>query len=232
MRVARKMRMENQSLNVVQPTKPRYASILRCLGQALEAMDLKAVEIKRHGEDFIVQAWNRGTSMAMDVEKHYQLDDIRRMDIAARAQRRPYVGPPDLLSLSQVLRLTGNYVDRLSGRLLRVSWQDQSDKIQSITVQWEPIGDEHDGKKRQGRDRRGAVHSYLQTAQEDKSVIGERRASTVCECWPAALTVTSAEFGLNVPLIWPVNFWHRHAGKSGIQVFANLIAPGFPRGRE
>ena len=42
--------------------------------------------------------------------------------------------------------LTGNYVDRLSGRLLRVSWQDQSDKIQSITVQWEPIGDKHDGK--------------------------------------------------------------------------------------
>ena len=27
----------------------------------------------------------------------------------------------------------------MRGRLLRVSWQDQSDKIQSITVQWEPI---------------------------------------------------------------------------------------------
>ena len=148
MRVAPKMPMGNQSLNVVQPspTNLRYGSILRCLGQALEAMDLKAVEIKRHGEDFIVQAWNKGTSMAMDVEKHYRLDDIRIMDIAARAQRRPYVGPPDLLSLAQVLRLTGNYVDRLNGRLLRVSWQDQSDKIQSITVQWEPIRDEHDGK--------------------------------------------------------------------------------------
>ena len=148
MRVAPKMPMGNQSLNVIQasPTNLRYASILRCLGQALEAMDLKAVEIKRHGEDFIVQAWNKGTSMAMDVEKHYRLDDIRIMDIAARAQRRPYVGPPDLLSLAQVLRLTGNYVDRLNGRLLRVSWQDQSDKIQSITVQWEPIRDEHDGK--------------------------------------------------------------------------------------
>jgi hypothetical protein len=29
-------------------------------------------------------------------------------------------------------------VDRLQGRLVRVSWQDQSDKIQSITVQWQP----------------------------------------------------------------------------------------------
>jgi hypothetical protein len=42
-----------------------------------------------------------------------------------------------LLSLSEVLRLAGTYVDRTGGRLIRVSWQDQSDKIQSITVQWE-----------------------------------------------------------------------------------------------
>jgi hypothetical protein len=27
----------------------------------------------------------------------------------------------------------------MRGRLLRVSWQDQSDKIQSITVQWELV---------------------------------------------------------------------------------------------
>jgi hypothetical protein len=42
------------------------------------------------------------------------------------------------LSLAQILRLAGSYVDRARGRLVRVSWQDQSDKIQSITVQWEP----------------------------------------------------------------------------------------------
>jgi len=37
-----------------------------------------------------------------------------------------------------VLRFCGNYVDRLHGRLIRVSWQDQNDKIQSITIQFEP----------------------------------------------------------------------------------------------
>jgi len=117
----------------------RYASTLRCIGQALEALNLKAVEVKAHGDDFVVQAWNRGSSMAMDVEKIYTPDDIRRMDAVAREQRKPFVEPPDLLSLSQLFRLAGNYVDRLRGRLLRVSWQDQSDKIQSVTVQWEPI---------------------------------------------------------------------------------------------
>ncbi|MGE5220554.1 MAG: hypothetical protein ACM3SP_26405 [Chloroflexota bacterium] len=121
------------------PKRMRYASVLRCVGQSLEATQLKAVEIKTHGDDLVVQAWNRGTSMAMDYEKHYTLEDLRRLDEAGRAKRRPFFDPPDLLSLPQIFRLAGNYVDRLHGRLLRVSWQDQSDKIQSITVQWEPI---------------------------------------------------------------------------------------------
>jgi hypothetical protein len=38
-----------------------------------------------------------------------------------------------------VLRMAGNYVDLLRGRLVRVSWQDQSDRIQSITIQYEPF---------------------------------------------------------------------------------------------
>ena len=119
------------------PARMRYASVLRCLGQTLDGMTLKAVEVRTHGDDFVVQAWKRGTSMMMDVEKHYTYDDVRMIDAAGRAQRKPFAGPPDLLSISQILRLAGNYVDRMRGRLLRVSWQDQSDKIQSITLQWE-----------------------------------------------------------------------------------------------
>jgi hypothetical protein len=116
----------------------RYASILRCVGQSLEERQLKAVEIKTHGDDLVIQAWNRGTSMTLDYEKHYTQEDLRSLDAAGRAKRKPFFDPPDLLSLSQIFRLAGNYVDRLHGRLLRISWQDQSDRIQSITVQWEP----------------------------------------------------------------------------------------------
>lgn len=123
----------------------RYASILRCIGQTLEAMQLKAVEIKTHGEDLIVQAWHRGTSMAMDLEKVYSPEDVRTLDIEGRAKRKGFTEPPDLLSLSQILRLAGNYVDRIGGRLLRVSWQDQSERIQSITVQWENVQPAREG---------------------------------------------------------------------------------------
>ena len=115
----------------------RYASTLRCFGQFLEGTELKAVEIKTHGDDFIVQAWNRGQSMAMDLDKLFTPLDVQKLEADGHAKRKPFTGPPNMLSLPQVLRLAGNYVDRQHGRLLRVSWQDQSDKIQSITVQWE-----------------------------------------------------------------------------------------------
>jgi hypothetical protein len=132
-------RMATTALSIVAPgpARMRYASILRCLGQVLEEMELKAVEVKTHGEDYVLQAWNRGTSMTMDIERHYTPADIAKLEETGRAKRKPFAEPPDLLSLPQVLRLSGNYVDRMKGRLIRVSWQDQSDKIQSITVQWE-----------------------------------------------------------------------------------------------
>ena len=117
----------------------RYAAILRCLGQTLDGMLLKAVEVRTHADDFVVQAWKRGTSMMMDLEAHYTLEDVRKLDQEGRAKRKPFSGPPDLLSLSQILRTAGSYIDRARGRMLRVSWQDQQDRIQSITMQWEPL---------------------------------------------------------------------------------------------
>jgi hypothetical protein len=119
--------------------KLRYSNILRCIGQHLQSMDLKAIEIKPHGDVYVVQAWNKGTSSSMDFEKHYTLEDIGKLEIESREKRKQLSEPPNLLSLSQVLRLAGNYVDRTHGRLVRVSWQDQSDKIQSITLQHEPL---------------------------------------------------------------------------------------------
>ncbi len=117
----------------------RYSHVLRCIGYSLESMDLKAIEIKAHGENYTVQIWNKGTSVAMDAEKHYTPAEIKQLEIEGRANRKPLAGPPNLLRLPQILRLAGNYVDRMSGRLLRVSWQDQSDRIQSITIQYEPF---------------------------------------------------------------------------------------------
>ena len=102
-------------------------------------MELKALEIKTHGEEYVVQLWNKGVSLAMDLEQHYTVDALKELEVKGRERVRRFPAPPDLLSLSQVLRLAGSYVDRMRGRLIRVSWQDQSDKIQSVTIQYEPF---------------------------------------------------------------------------------------------
>jgi len=116
----------------------RYSHLLRCIGQSLESLDLKAIELKTHGNAYLVQGWNRGASVTKEIDKQYTVDDIKKLETEGFAQRKPLSGLPNLLSLSQVLRLAGNYVDRMRGRLIRVSWQDQSERIQSITIQYEP----------------------------------------------------------------------------------------------
>jgi hypothetical protein len=153
----------------------RYASVLRCIGQFLEATELKAVEVRTHGDDYIVQAWNKGTSMTMDLEKHWTLEDLKKMDVEAREKRKPFSGPPNLMSLSQILRLAGNYVDRMRGRLLRVSWQDQSDKIQSVTVQWEsPQFGRETGESQATMVEELCVHIYKQ--RKKINLASERQA--------------------------------------------------------
>src|SRR5262245_18877874 len=117
------------SLKQVPQSRTFYSIALRCIGQSLESMELKSVEVKTHGDSYIIQAWNKGTSTSMDLERHCSLEDLRKLDIEGKEKRKALPGLPNLLSLSQVLRLAGNYVDRMRGRLISVSWQDQSDKI-------------------------------------------------------------------------------------------------------
>jgi hypothetical protein len=120
-------------------TNLRYANALRCIGQSIEPMELKAVELKLQGETYAVQGWTKGNT-ASNFDKLYTPEDIKCLDVEGRKKRAAQSELPNLLSLSQVLRLAGNYVDRLHGRLLRVSWQDQSDKIQSVTIQYDACG--------------------------------------------------------------------------------------------
>jgi hypothetical protein len=131
--------LQSVSSNPAPSLKPRYSKALRCIGQGLEQVGLKALEVKTHGENYIVQAWKKGTSSSLDHEKHYTPDDLRALEQEGRTKRESFPSRLTPMSLSQMLRMAGNYVDLLRGRLVRVSWQDQSDRIQSITIQYEPF---------------------------------------------------------------------------------------------
>jgi hypothetical protein len=123
-----------------------FSYALRCIGQNLEGMDLKSLELKIQGDKFIIQGWSKSASNTMDVAKRYEPEDIRKLDEQGRAQRKTASRPSNLLSLPQVLRFCGSYVDRLRGRLTRVSWQDQTDKIQSITIQFVPYEEQRSAR--------------------------------------------------------------------------------------
>jgi hypothetical protein len=61
------------------------------------------------------------------------------------------------------------------GRLIRVSWQDQSDKIQSITVQWEPIStDGETGKSPLTTIEELCMHIYKR--RKKINLVSERQA--------------------------------------------------------
>ena len=133
------MALQSVSSNPASSLKPRYSKALRCIGQSLEQVGLKALEVKTHGENYIVQAWKKGTSSSLDHEKHYTPDDLRALEKEGRAKSEPFPSQLAPMSLSEMLRMAGDYVELLHGRLVRVSWQDQSDRIQSITIQYEPF---------------------------------------------------------------------------------------------
>ena len=146
----------------ISPFKLAYSNALRCIGQILETMDLKAVEVKTHGEAYVVQGWSKGPTTALGIDKHYTVEDIRQLEMEGRQKRQADPGPPNLLSLSHVLRLAGNYVDRMQGRLVRISWQDQSDKIQSVTIQYEPSAHERTDDYQATTMEELCIHVYKQ----------------------------------------------------------------------
>jgi hypothetical protein len=130
--------LEVKPINSQPASEFSLSRILRSIGQNLETLDLKAFEIKSQSGGYLVQGIRKGTSSSVDVELRYTLEDIKRMESEARKSRRGPARRSNLLNLSQILRMGGTYVEHVEGRFLKISWQVQSDRIQSITIQYEP----------------------------------------------------------------------------------------------
>jgi hypothetical protein len=130
-------------LNLAEKIQPElsYSHILRVIGQSLADLNLKAFELHAQGDLFLVHGWNKGTSIAVSVDRRYTLADLTHLESDTRRERRP---GSNLLSLPHILRTAGNYIDLVGGILLRVEWQYQSDKVQCLTIQYQSP-DETDG---------------------------------------------------------------------------------------
>jgi hypothetical protein len=96
---------------------PSYAQVLRAIGQDLEASKLRYFDLKREGEEYLV----RPAISHEPQELRYTAADIVRLEREGRAKRIDPSRTPDFSSLSQILRVIGQYIDRKDGYLLEVS---------------------------------------------------------------------------------------------------------------
>ncbi len=136
--------MEAKVVNLQEKSAARfsYSRVLRCIGQSLETLELRAFDLKCQGDTYLLQGWHKQISSSVDLEERYTPEEIARLESEGQKKRRGLSRKASLFSLSHILRLAGNYVDHIEGRLLRISWQYQSDKIQAITIQYETWEDE------------------------------------------------------------------------------------------
>ena len=132
-------------LNLAEKTQPEfsYSHILRVIGQSVAALELKAFELQAHDDFYLLHGWSKGTALAVSVDRRYTIADLVQLDADARQERRPG-SKRNLLSVAHILRTAGNYIDLLGGRLIRVEWQYQSEKVQGLTIQYR-APDETDG---------------------------------------------------------------------------------------
>lgn len=137
-----------QLLNLVcEPAAdPLYSHILRCIGDDLQDLDLKAFELKCEDDFYLFQGWPKGTAISVGIERRYTIDDLIRVENELRKRRQPSSPRANPLNLSQLLRTAGNYVDFVGGHLIRIEWQRQSEKVQSITLQYRTAETEDNGK--------------------------------------------------------------------------------------
>lgn len=87
-----------------------YAQQLRCVGQAIESLELEDFDITLDGHDYIVE-W------------HLRLKpgDIEGLERQGKSKRQEPNRTPDYTKPSQVLRAAGTLVDGVGGRFRHLS---------------------------------------------------------------------------------------------------------------
>lgn len=156
-----------------------YAWSLRAIGQDLEPLHPKAIDLESDETGFIVRAETAGQqekpasgqssggglgalwrglrnrvlkeekppdqsqASAGRLERHYSAEDLERLNAEGQAKSLEPHKKPELLSLPEILRLVGSYLDTKGARLRRVSTRDQWLTIQYQTMEGEQKTEEH-----------------------------------------------------------------------------------------
>jgi hypothetical protein len=123
------------------------ARVLRVIGQDLEARGLKTFDIRRYRDRYEALCGYQAPPAPTPVTVEYSLRDIEELEERGQDKRQKDTGAIDLLSLSQMLRAFGGYLDGKNITVLRI-WNSESTgpevvfKIEGESARGERVLDE------------------------------------------------------------------------------------------
>jgi hypothetical protein len=100
-----------ERIGVIMAPTVNYAQALRAIGQDLEGKYPRNFNLVIVGDSFVVRGKAGLAPFLRTFELRYTAVDVGRLEREGWAKRINSTGMPDFLSLSQVLRAVGCYVD-------------------------------------------------------------------------------------------------------------------------
>jgi hypothetical protein len=114
-----------------------YSTALRCIGQDLESRGLRTLDIISDTSGYIVLAGYQPPPAPMPVSLQYTPADILELDRTGQAQRGNSPPSNDFVTIMQILRAIGGYLDKNQARLIRISNNEPRGNSPSYSVEYE-----------------------------------------------------------------------------------------------
>jgi hypothetical protein len=112
-----------------------YSTALRCIGQDLESRGLRTLDIISDNAGYIVLAGYQPPPAPMPVSLQYSPADI--LDRTGQEQRGTSLATKEFVTLVQILRAIGGYLDKNQARLIRISNSETPGSTPAFSVEYE-----------------------------------------------------------------------------------------------
>src|SRR6266542_6571357 len=101
------------------PYLQKYATTLRCIGQALQSHNIEVFELRTDANQFRVQGADPNPPYTGLIQSHYSLDSITILDREGQARRSRSKSEFRFDRLPEILRAVGTYIDKKPAARLR-----------------------------------------------------------------------------------------------------------------
>jgi hypothetical protein len=160
--------------------KSSYSKSLRAIGQDLEARGIKTFELQAEARLYVVECGYQEPPSPTPVTLHYTPQDIEELDRSGRTKRGRISAPKDFVTLVQVFRAVGGYLDKNKCRLIGLSNNGLPSRELLLRVEYENADGERIVDDRNGTAIYGlCVSMYKQRGKDldaaDRFVYWRRR---------------------------------------------------------